>query len=35
MDWKKQELFKGEKHYIMNEIMLGQKCSTYFATDGK
>jgi hypothetical protein len=35
MDWKKQELFKGEKHYIMNDIRLGQKCSTYFATDVK
>jgi hypothetical protein len=24
-----------KKHYIMNEIRLEQKCSTYFATDGE
>jgi hypothetical protein len=35
LDWKKWELFKGEKHYIMNEIRLGQKCSTYLTTDGE
>jgi hypothetical protein len=35
LDWKKQELFKGEKLYIMNEIRLGQKCRTYFTTDGE
>jgi hypothetical protein len=35
LDWKKRELFKGENHYILNEIRLGQKCSTYFATDGE
>jgi len=35
LDWKKWELFKGEKHYSMNEIRLGQKCSTYFAADGE
>jgi len=35
LDWKKWELFKGEKQYIMNEIRLGQKCSTVFTTDGE
>jgi hypothetical protein len=35
LDWREWELFKGEKHYIKNEIRLGQKCSTYSATDAE